>query len=662
MYGYHHDIKPRNVLVRGTHFVLADFGFAKLKSVDEDSQTLWKDTTFEYGAPECRDSNSFAPGPVGRALDIWSLACVFSETLTHIEDGAEGVKKFRNNRIMEQRYGQTRCFHDGDSLSPNVAKHLDEMETQTHFNSVRVLINFLRRMFSGEPRARPLSEEVQQTLSQATMDALADAVLDSIQQSVNTYASTTNVDVLSNNLYIVQLRLQQNRLSAWVQALGVKAPLGRLCNHQLYGSFNESYEELLSAFKELQEENHFESIEDNHDFILSKLDQTNDALCRRLSDDIRRSIDDTFRILTMSTSELPPLQGMATSNIDPERLHDIKTLAAMKYMTLLVEKHGNGPSPDCRIEASLVKKLDVKSDSVAHPDSWLYSYGYRHGEERLVIVEAMPYWQRQHDMHSKDFQNAIQVMFRRVQELVTVLKYNAKPIGFRTLDCLGAFHDHLKQAFRVVYAFPWENTTPIRLNKLLRHGKVYPVYPDLNEKLDLARTLIACVQTLHISGWVHKSISSLNIVFFLKSPSDLSTLNTKEPYMIGFDHSRKDGKGEYSQGPMLHGSKEYLHPHYRQGVTAFGRSYDYYALGLVLLEIGTWSSLSNIYERYPTAHPDDLRAKYIQHCTEQLRKTMGPTYLSVTKKCLEYDAGEDDVGEQICFQTEVVDKLNRCML
>lgn len=135
----------------------------------------------------------------------------------------------------------------------------------------------------------------------------------------------------------------------------------------------------------------------------------------------------------------------------------------------------------------------------------------------------------------------------------------------------------------------------------------------------------------------------------------------REPYMIGFDHSRKDGKGEYSQGPRLQGSKEYLHPDYRQGITVYKRSYDYYALGLVLLEIGTWTSLSNIYERHPTTHPDELRAMYTKLCNEHLGKTMGPTYLNVTKKCLEYNAGEDDVGEQLEFQAEVIDQLNRCM-
>ena len=242
---------------------------------------------------------------------------------------------------------------------------------------------------------------------------------------------------------------------------------------------------------------------------------------------------------------------MAALNIELEQLHDIRTLAAMKYMTLLVEKHGSEPNSHCRIESSLIRRTNTQSDPAAQPDSWLYSYGYKHGEERLVIVEPMPYWQRQHDMDSEAFQQAIQAMFRRLQELVTVLKYNVKPVESRTLDCLGAFHDPRERAFGIVYAFPREDTTPIRPNKLLRHGKKYEVYPDLNEKLSLAKILIACVQSLHTSGWVHKNISSLNIIFFLNSARDWSTLNMREPYMIGFDHSRKDGKGEYSQGPRL---------------------------------------------------------------------------------------------------------------
>lgn len=397
-YGYHHDIKPRNVLVRGAAFILADFGFAKLKGADEDSQTLWKDTTFEYGAPECRNPDSFAAGPVGRALDIWSLACVFSEVLTHLRDGAQGVVDFRMHRIIEQRYGQTRCFHDVETLSSEVTEHLDGMETQTDFSSVRRLITLLRGMFSHEPKARPTSEVVHQNLSHVTTDALVDVVIKSIQRSIDTFATSTDQNVFDTNLYITQLRLQCNRLSAWVHALGVRSPPGRPCDHQLYDFFNEFYQDLLSAFKELQEENRFESAEDNHDFVLSKLDQMNNAICKRLSRDTKTSVDDTFRVLTMAVSELPPLQRIATLKVGSEQFQDARTLAAMKYMTLLVENQGSEANPQCRIEPSLIIETNTPSDLAARPDCWLYSYGYKEGEERLVIVEPMPYWQRQYDM------------------------------------------------------------------------------------------------------------------------------------------------------------------------------------------------------------------------------------------------------------------------
>lgn len=281
-----------------------------------------------------------------------------------------------------------------------MAQHLDKMETQPQ------LITLLRKMFSHKPRARPNSEEVQQNLSQATIDALVDAVIESIQRFIDICATIDNSDLPNINLYTVQLRLQMNRLSALVQALGVKSPLERSCDHPLYAFFNEFYQDLLSAFKEFQEGNHFEATEDNHDFILSKLEQTNNMLCRRLSKDLRRSIDDTFRVITLSTSDLPPLQRMATSNIDSEQLHDVKTLAAMKYMTLLVEKRENELDPQCRIESSLIKRTNTQSDLAAQPDTWLHSYGYKPGEERLIIIEPMPYWQRQHDMSSKDFQRA----------------------------------------------------------------------------------------------------------------------------------------------------------------------------------------------------------------------------------------------------------------
>ena len=207
-----------------------------------------------------------------------------------------------------------------------------------------------------------------------------------------------------------------------------------------------------------------------------------------------------------------------------------------------------------------------------------------------------------------------------------------------------------------MYAYPWEDTTPVRLNQLLSHDSTVLVHPNLDKRLDVAKILVALIQNFHASGWVHKNISSLNVLFFLKSPKDWSSLNMREPYI---DHSRKDDD-EYTQGVSLEAAREYQHPDHRLHNTAYRRSYDFYALGLLLLEIGMWSSIGNTHKVVKTDNAQNLRKALIKDCTERLGKQMRPMYMNVTRKCLEYNAGVDGVEEQLQFQAEVVDKLNRC--
>ena len=72
----HEDIKPSNILIKEHQPYLADFGSAKDFSGLESSTTLDTLTfgTLVYWAPE--------PHPRGRAADVFSLGCVFSEMLT----------------------------------------------------------------------------------------------------------------------------------------------------------------------------------------------------------------------------------------------------------------------------------------------------------------------------------------------------------------------------------------------------------------------------------------------------------------------------------------------------------------------------------------------------------------------------------------------------
>ena len=95
---------------------------------------------------------------------------------------------------------------------------------------------------------------------------------------------------------------------------------------------------------------------------------------------------------------------------------------------------------------------------------------------------------------------------------------------------------------------------------------------------------------------------------------------------------------------------------------SFKREFDYYSLGLMLLEIGVWESLSSVYKRQLTSSPSQLRKEYIRHCEKQLLERMGPIYSKVTMKCLEseshFSGKEADVA--VAFQNLVIDELKSC--
>ena len=95
LFGYHFDLKPRNVLVfqRGV-LKISDFGQAKFVNPKPDiSRVTNPGGTEEYAPPEedttVRDS----------VYDIWSLGCILVEILIFSLRGYDGVKDFDEQRL-----------------------------------------------------------------------------------------------------------------------------------------------------------------------------------------------------------------------------------------------------------------------------------------------------------------------------------------------------------------------------------------------------------------------------------------------------------------------------------------------------------------------------------------------------------------------------------
>ena len=88
-------------------------------------------------------------------------------------------------------------------------------------------------------------------------------------------------------------------------------------------------------------------------------------------------------------------------------------------------------------------------------------------------------------------------------------------------------------------------------------------------------------------------------------------------------------------------------------------------LALCSFKLVLGSSLTNIHGKLKTHSPNQLREEYLKWCDNDLKKTMGPIYQSVTRRCLLFgdeDEGEDDLGVQLDFQSEVIAKLNQCVV
>jgi serine/threonine protein kinase len=211
--------------------------------------------------------------------------------------------------------------------------------------------------------------------------------------------------------------------------------------------------------------------------------------------------------------------------------------------------------------------------------------------------------------------------------------------------------------YAYIWAFP-ESTlepptqlkgiAPISLFDILRSRN--KVRLPLGERFQLAYKLVSCVRELNIVKWLHKNISSSNIVFFEHEggDSDLSDL-LENPYLINFRYSRPSDRAGQTEKTLIPTSntvlQHYRHPEYSSS-QSFREIYDYYSIGIVLLELGSWTTL-DVYLKHNSglgSEPTAFSQKLIEHYAPRLSYIMGARYRDVTLACLRGDFGSDSGG------------------
>lgn len=673
MKGYHHDLKPQNVLVRGTDFVLTDFGLSRLKELDQDSNTPWKHGTFAYGAPECRDPKTLESGELGRAADIWSIGCILLEATVYAEHGPDEVNKFKADRCVQSEYGKVEAFHHDRKPHSVVEAQMERLETsERKENDLRAVCRLVRDTLSLQPLDRPKAEQVETRVARITIQSLLSELF------YNITCISQTCDTTESKMFLTRIHLENHRLRSWCAVLGLISIAGGPdeSSELPVPSFEDSCVEIESAISATSSipvgvsEDVMDRLS-HQDSIVATLYQLNNRLYGFLPHIQRADANSLFAVLTTDVKNPDLLSAISDEALrrGSSNYEKVGIMAAMKYMALLYERDAAAGDASRPLDPLLIEKDSHKEDEQTRPQTYWYLHGLGDAEKEKVIVEWKGYGEKwtTKDIHSEEFKHAGEAMFLRVRNLVAMFQTQQKSGDSHTLHCIGAFHRPEERRFGIVYQFPSQECFPVRLQRLLRNKKkrTDSSPPDLEVKVQLAKALVSAVKHFHMSGWLHKNFTSFNVLFFHNSPDRWSNVDYGSPYIVGFRQSRQDQPNAYTEGIANDTEEEYQHPSYRnrQRNAPFKKSFDLYSLGLVLLEIGIWAALCEVYEsqEHRTASPAQLKDTYVKLCEKPLRGIMGSFYSRATKACLEAEEKVEESSEdaQLYFEREVVERLER---
>ena len=164
--GYHHDLRPKNILVHGNSFFLADFGLSKLKDHGVISQTDWKAGAGDYIAPECMDKD-FSHQQVGRAIDVWAFGCLMAEVLTFLESGKKGLEEFRGRRASAEFLPnwEEQYYFGQKGVKRAVSQWLRTLASKSTIVLIIQSVDVVSSILKIDPRQRLRASDVAQKLS-----------------------------------------------------------------------------------------------------------------------------------------------------------------------------------------------------------------------------------------------------------------------------------------------------------------------------------------------------------------------------------------------------------------------------------------------------------------------------------------------------------------
>ena len=254
----------------------------------------------------------------------------------------------------------------------------------------------------------------------------------------------------------------------------------------------------------------------------------------------------------------------------------------------------------------------------------------------------------------------------RINSVARLLAMDNKPPEMRLLDCLGVISlgGNFSTTYKLLYKLPARDYFNLK-DILARSRKTLP----LGMKFSCAKVLARAVLYLHLAGWFHKGIRTNNIVFVA---DDRDQVDLAEPFICGFEYSRQATSIQESESVDSDAVNNlYRHPDAQGPPTLFRReyqsTYDVYALGMVLLELGSHRSLEGLKMKYEEGMGQgqvwtagNFKVWIIEAILPDMIPKMGEIYVNVVRSCLEGLKRDDGRSPEETFLLKVVMAIDQC--
>jgi serine/threonine protein kinase len=658
--GFHHDLKPKNILVSGARFILSDFGLSKLEKRNS-SRTEFKIGRGHYLAPECEDLlDRFRKGTITRASDVWSFGCILLEVLIYMRFGTSEVQAFREERKYTVGSYRTGTFFTPAGLNPAVMSWAEKLSAPTTGDPVmRRAINLVLKTLLLSAPDRLKADQLTTGLRLTTIHSLYLIALKSLQNPPSTRTT-----------YDVSVEVQ--RYEAWGSTFKFDVALLDEADDTEEDLFHNAlvFDHVAKSLRSMEElSSRCVMSESENTPVHFQIRAVNDALFGQLDRRQLQGANRRLEALLMPTAEDIDFKVTETSGM---LYIDQALVKVVKQMHSLTAEQSLPSVRNRRIARELLQ--DWRNFQACH----LARYHSGSDESELnVLIEWVVY-----DVHWAD---AVGVqLFERIDSLVELLSSPSNAARLRILPCRGYFHAPDRRAFGLVYELPHLSipSEPGASEILSLRDYIYLTQdvrqrPLLGELFQFACRLAITLSGVHKTGWLHKALTSSNIVFVTSSPKSPKLADYR---IIGFNHSRPDNPKEYTEAAWKRSeeSRLYQHPTYLNTGSRYCVEYDYYSFGLLLLELGLWKPLPSLVLRSESKDQasaqvkasSDLTRYLLERRVPLLGQKMGKRYRDVVAFCLsvELDIGREGsvdrrpIEVQTAFDRRVIQPLSCCEL